>query len=211
LSEPDEIRFACIGCGTYNPANAEVCAGCGHRFAGPDVIAKVRVVLPPRPSENPYEPPSAPIAPPRTFRIGSLLVWIALIAVCLGAFRENIALGILATISFVPPAIWTSIRSGSRRAEGRPMNIVDQLQTFSIALFGTWGIVFSSSVAFCVTCFGAGITTNSFGFALALGVVVAVGIAAWLTHLIIKNGRDWASREREIRYPQNPYRNPPGD
>jgi hypothetical protein len=35
MPEPDEIRFACIGCGAMNPVGAEVCAGCGHRFAGP--------------------------------------------------------------------------------------------------------------------------------------------------------------------------------
>ena len=36
MSQPDEARFACIGCGALNPVGAEVCAGCGHRFAGPD-------------------------------------------------------------------------------------------------------------------------------------------------------------------------------
>jgi hypothetical protein len=35
MSEPEEVRFACIGCGAMNPAGAEACAGCGHRFAGP--------------------------------------------------------------------------------------------------------------------------------------------------------------------------------
>ena len=35
MSEPNEVRFACIGCGAMNPAGAEVCSGCGHRFAGP--------------------------------------------------------------------------------------------------------------------------------------------------------------------------------
>ncbi len=35
MPEPEEVRFACIGCGAMNPAGAEVCAGCGHRFAGP--------------------------------------------------------------------------------------------------------------------------------------------------------------------------------
>ena len=29
MSEPDEIQFACIGCGTMNPAKAEVCAVAG--------------------------------------------------------------------------------------------------------------------------------------------------------------------------------------
>ncbi len=35
--EPESTpsQFQCIGCGTMNPAGAEVCAGCGHPFAGP--------------------------------------------------------------------------------------------------------------------------------------------------------------------------------
>ena len=36
MSEPDEIKFACIGCGTLNAPGAAVCSGCGHRFAGPE-------------------------------------------------------------------------------------------------------------------------------------------------------------------------------
>lgn len=35
MPQPEEPRFACIGCGTMNPVGAEVCAGCGHRFGGP--------------------------------------------------------------------------------------------------------------------------------------------------------------------------------
>jgi hypothetical protein len=34
MSSPDEARTTCIGCGTTNPAGAEVCSGCGYRFAG---------------------------------------------------------------------------------------------------------------------------------------------------------------------------------
>jgi hypothetical protein len=35
MPEPEESQVDCIGCGTMNPASAEVCSGCGHRFAGP--------------------------------------------------------------------------------------------------------------------------------------------------------------------------------
>lgn len=35
MPEPDEFRFACIGCGALNPSGAEVCSGCGYHFAGP--------------------------------------------------------------------------------------------------------------------------------------------------------------------------------
>ena len=35
MSEPEEVQFACVGCGAKNPVGAEVCSKCGHRFAGP--------------------------------------------------------------------------------------------------------------------------------------------------------------------------------
>ena len=58
MSEPGEIQFDCIGCGAMNPAGAEVCAGCGHRFAGPDAGPIARALPPmapePEPDFDPY-------------------------------------------------------------------------------------------------------------------------------------------------------------
>ena len=100
MAEADEIQFACIGCGTMNPAGAEVCAGCGYRFAGPEftTLAPPAYSPPSRPTPfDPYDPPLGPIAPPRTFRIGTGLVIIAVIAVCLAAWHADPSLGIAAS------------------------------------------------------------------------------------------------------------------
>ena len=67
MPESDETRFACIGCGAMNRAGAEACAGCGHRFTGPEggrvveplpgmapVLGEPRVSFPgPRPIRKP--------------------------------------------------------------------------------------------------------------------------------------------------------------
>jgi uncharacterized membrane protein (DUF485 family) len=200
MAEPDEVKFACIGCGTYNPTAAEVCEGCGHRFAGPDLVPKVRIVLPPRASENPYEAPFAAIAPPRTFQIGTLVAWIAVLAVCMGAFRENIALGIFTTLSFLPPTFRTSAMARHRRAQGRSMALEERFATFVITMFATWAIVFACAISFCVTCLASGSVSQNFGLGLFVGVIGAALCGVWLTRVFVKTSRENARREREIRY-----------
>jgi len=200
MSEPDEVRFACIGCGEWNPAGAEVCAGCGHRFAGPDLTPPVPVWIPPRPSENPYEPPASPIAPPRTIRIGTILVFIALIAVCLGALRENIALGVAAILSLTPSAIRTPLVARRRQAEGRPMDFWDQVHSFLITMLSTWAVAISTVIAFFATCFPTGLVTQSIEFALVVGAAGVIGWLVCLTIWVSKIRRERAAREREIRY-----------
>ena len=83
----DEIRFACVGCGAFNPAGVAACAGCGFRFAGPDLAP------PPGtdPASNPYSPPGgtrrprrAAYRPTRAYVVGevkAVIKWLAVIAV----------------------------------------------------------------------------------------------------------------------------------
>jgi hypothetical protein len=35
MPEPTKSPISCIGCGAESPPGADVCVGCGHRFAGP--------------------------------------------------------------------------------------------------------------------------------------------------------------------------------
>jgi hypothetical protein len=35
MPEPTKSPISCIGCGAVSPPGADVCVGCGHRFAGP--------------------------------------------------------------------------------------------------------------------------------------------------------------------------------
>jgi hypothetical protein len=200
LSEPEAIRFACIDCGIYNPPSAEVCNACGHRFAGPDLVAKPRTSLPRRRSESPYEPPLTRIAPDRTLRIGSMLAWIAMIAVCLGALRGNLVLGLHATISFLPATVWTSIQAAKRRAEGRPMPLADRVSTFLVAMFGVWGIVIASVITFVVSGSCVGIMSHNLDLGLIVGSFAGVSCAVWLTHAAVSAECERNRRKHEIRY-----------
>ncbi len=196
MSDPEEIKFACIGCGAYNPTAAEVCSGCGHRFAGPDLIPPVRIILPPRASDNPYEAPLTPIVPPRNFQIGTILIWIAVSAVCMGAFRENFALGVIAVVTLLPATIRTSFVAGARRALGRPMAWEERFATFLMTMLATWAILFASGIAFGITCFGTGLASQNIGVGVTFGAIGAMSCAVWLSRVFLRNNRDIARRER---------------
>jgi hypothetical protein len=200
MTEPDDVQFACIGCGALNPAGAEVCAGCGHRFAGPDLKPKVPIRIPPRRSENFYEPPTTPIAPPRTFRIGTVLVLIALIAVALAAFRADITLGVGTIVLLAPAAIRTPFLASRRRLEGRPMGFGEQMETFVATMVVTCAVVIASMIAFFATCLPTGIMIGNLNLALAAGAVGSLACAVWLIRFFLRVGRDRAARDGEIRY-----------
>jgi hypothetical protein len=204
MSEPGEIQFGCIGCGTMNPAGAEVCAGCGYCFAGPDLMSPTRPIERPRPRPtpllNPYEPPSVPIAPPTTFRIGTGLVIIAVIAFCLAAFRADVSLGVAVTMLILPGTIRTPLVAARRRLEGRPMSVGEQVGTFMMTGLATLGVALSSLIAFVLTCLPSGLVTGNIGVALMVGGLGALVCGVWLTRAFLKIGQENMAREREIRY-----------
>ncbi len=196
--DSDEVRFACIGCGTFNPPGAEVCAGCNHRFAGQDLVPKVRIVMPPRPLKNLYEPPKASIASRPTFQIGSLLCWIAVIAVCLGGFREHVGVGVIAILSVLVPSFWTSYRAGERRRSGNQMQLEDRVWTFLMAFIATWSITVAVVIGFFVSCFGVGLATSSIGLGLVSGGLVAIVVLVLLIRVCLRNSREgihWEIRD----------------
>ena len=200
MSESGEIQFVCIGCGTPNPVGAEVCAGCGHRFAGSDVLLPSPVPTRlPRPPD-PFEPPVARVAPPRTLRIGSILLFIPVVAVCLVAFRSNTPLGIIAVVSLLPPTIRTILVTTRRRALGYPMVFHEVVATFLATLLATWGLVVSSLIAFCITCFPTGLLTQRLEVAVPIGLIAMVVWSVWLTSTFVRMARGSAARENEVRY-----------
>ena len=116
------------------------------RFAGPEFapVAGPLEGARPRPTPfDPYQPALSRIVPSSTFRIGTGLLIIAVIAVCLGALRADLSLGIIATVSLIPAAIRTPLVAGRRRFEGRPMSLGEQINTFTITMFATWVAVIS--------------------------------------------------------------------
>jgi hypothetical protein len=190
MSEPEAIQFACIGCGAMNPAGAEACSGCGHRFREPTPVP-APLVLP----TNPYEAPRSRVAGAPTFRIGTAMVLIAVVALCLGAFAAGIAQGILVTMGLLPATIRTFYIAGRREHEGRPMSTERKVLTFISTVGGVILILFSSIIAFGVTCFPIGMSGGDVGFAVWAGVVAALGAAGGLTYALIKASRAGAQRE----------------
>ena len=51
---------------------------------------------------NPYAPPATDVTTPLSFRISSLLMVIAVIAVCLGVARAELVLGIIVAVVVMP-------------------------------------------------------------------------------------------------------------
>jgi hypothetical protein len=203
MSKPHEIQFACIGCGAMNPAGAEVCSGCGHRFREPTSFPSPRVPgkdpyeAPGSPagSTNPYEAPRSRVAGAPTFRIGTAMVLIAVVALCLGAFASGVMEGTLVTLGLLPATIRTFYIAGRREAEGRPMSLGGKISTFSATVGGLILIVFSSIVAFGLTCFPIGMTSGDLGLALGAGIIAGLAAAGGLTYTLIKASRAAARRE----------------
>lgn len=201
----DEIQFVCIGCGALNPLGADICADCKYRFAGPEGESAASPVGAPRPRTRPavfepYAPPAAPIAPPRTFRIGTLLVFIAVIAVCLAALRASIGLGVFVVVSLIPATIRMAVVAGNRRTRGWPMSLEEKILTFIMTIGAIYLVGISCIIAFVVTCFPTGLLTGSIGLALIVGVAGAITAGLWISSLFLRTSRNRAARDDEIRY-----------
>ncbi len=204
MPEPEEIRFACIGCGALNPVGAEACSGCGHRFAGPDVVSTPPMSVPPerRPltPDRYFEPPKAEIAPPPRFRIGTAMAFIAVIAVCLAGFAADVSLGILTSLALGSASIRTFLVSARHEARGRPMDLSEQFLVFLMTMMGTVLVVISSAIGFCVTCFPVGIGSSSLPLALAVGGAAAIATAFWVARGLLRIGRKNEVERDQIRW-----------
>jgi hypothetical protein len=192
MSEPEEIRFACIGCGALNPAGAEACSGCGHRFREPTPVPS-----PPVSPANFYEAPRSRVDRAPTFRIGTAMVLIAVVAFCLGAFAAGIGQGVLVTMGLLPATIRTFLVAGWREAEGRPMSTERKVLTFISTIGGLILIAVSSIIAFGVTCFPIGMSGGDAGLAIGAGLLSALGAAIGLTWALLRAGRAGARREQD--------------
>ncbi|WP_435007822.1 hypothetical protein P12x_005087 [Tundrisphaera lichenicola] len=192
MSDPAEIRLACIGCGAMNPSDAEVCSGCGHRFRDP-----TPVLAEPDPMANPYEAPQTRVARAPTFQIGTAMIWIAVVALWMGAFAAGAAVGVLATLALLPATIRLVLVSARRSAEGRPMSMGDQALSFVGTVASSIVIGFSSIVAFGLTCFpmaGGGVDPL---VSAVIGLGVALFVGGGFTYALVKANRLRVERERD--------------
>jgi hypothetical protein len=127
----------------------------------------------------------------RTYQISTLMLLIALIAVCLGVMHEVPGLGIALFLVMIPALVRTTTGAARRRAEGRPMSWQERAIVFAASM----GIVVLTGLAALITfvaiCFPTGMfmigsgSQAGFVVAIALGIVGAivvcflVGRALW--------------------------------
>ena len=127
-------------------------------------------------------------------------MFIAVLAVCLAAFRSDVSMGIFLSVSLIPASIRTPTIAMGRRAEGRPMAPSDVILSFIMTVLATWVVAASSLIAFLVTCLPSGLLTQNVPFGLVVGSVTMLAWMVWLSMQFLKAAREKAVRDREIRY-----------
>jgi hypothetical protein len=200
MAGPEGISRRCSQCGAWNHPGATVCFLCDHRLRPPGPEAKAEGPgSPPSPAPTgpvkPYEAPTTLPASGLSFRLSSLLLVIAVTAVCLGVVQENQVLGIILTVAATPALVYTTVVAGRRQALGTPMSNLEKVATFMASLLGVVVIavltVVSAFIALFVTCIATlGGGGPSLTYSIAAGVLAAVVALAWTTrHLLALGGR----------------------
>ena len=146
---------------------------------------------------NPYAPPATDVTTPLSFQISSLLMVIAVIALCLGVARAELVVGIIVAVVVMPALVYTVIMVKKRSTRERPMAVADKVITFIVAIGGVMIVEFSSIVAFCMTCYPIGAVSFSANsgagviIALCAGGLAAVATAVYATYLLVfRKGRN---------------------
>ncbi|WP_435007818.1 hypothetical protein P12x_005083 [Tundrisphaera lichenicola] len=194
MPEPDEAQFTCIGCGESVPVGSDLCPGCRHPFREPIPAASPEewLWIP----EDPPEPRARKIP---AIRIGTAMILVAVIAVCLGAFTigPDPTLGVLVTLGLLPASLRVSYLSAIRAAEGRPMSRDDKILSYFATAGSTILIAASSMVAFGMTCMGivGGRQDDSLGYWGGGAAAVVVGVI--LIRILLKWSGDEDRRARD--------------
>lgn len=171
MDRPSPELVGCPLCGARNFAIDEVCDSCGRPLA---------VVIGPRPRV-------------RRVNLATVMVLIALVAVCLAPIRVAPAASILLMAILIPTTVRVLLAIEERKADGRPMSFP---QTFDAA-FASCGItiliLLAATIAFVVTCVPTGFcmatgrvdervglsVANLSGATCALFVAYRVGRRLW--------------------------------
>jgi hypothetical protein len=122
----------CPHCREKNPASEDHCASCGKLLAI-------------------YIGPAETL--PRRLGLGSLMLLVALVALCLVVMREEPALGVFMLLVSVPALIRTFAVVATRKADGRPMVVPEKVGTFAASAGIVWLIGLAAALAFGAVCF----------------------------------------------------------
>jgi hypothetical protein len=179
MTTENQIVVVCPDCGASARGGETACFLCGHRLGADDAkkaIAHAAGVA--RPTFRP------------TFHISSILLLIAVVALCLGVGHDEPFLGIALAVVVVPAAVYTTIIAFRSRATGRPMSVFEKVWSFAGAILGVIAIEFAALVAFFMTCIPTGFVTMSAGesgiiVAVVLGGIAAIVVAVYMTRYLL--------------------------
>jgi hypothetical protein len=144
--------------------------------------------------------PRTPTPPARPFRLtlGEMMLWIALIAVCLWAATTSTILGVLAAVTLAPILGRASRIVRRRMALGRPVDA----STWAIAVLGSVGPVGGTWLLAVVAYLGGCWAVMFLGACLVAIfpdiVVASIGVLAACAAFYISAIHSWAIREHEV-------------
>ena len=194
LADPSAV--ICPECGASNRAGETACFLCG-RGLGTKAPALPDAGKP----FNPFAPPTTYSSMRPTFRISSLLLIIAVIAVCLGVWQAQPILGACVAAVVVPALGYVCVIAFKSGSVGKPMAALEKLNSFAAAMMGVVVIEFAALVAFCMTCVPTGyvalVATNSetgLIVALVVGGLWAIAAGAYVTYWLITKKKPFSAK-----------------
>lgn len=137
MDQPPPELVDCPTCGAKIPVAELPCAACGKPLA---------VVNLPR-------------AKVKHVGIATVMVMVAVLAVCFGAFRAEPGLGVLVALFLVPATLRASLEIESRRADGRPMRFSEKNDAIAASVMLAILLMPAAGIAFAATCAPIGCAT----------------------------------------------------
>ena len=156
MDQPPPELVDCPTCGAKNPAVDNRCAACGKSLT---------VIIGPRPKM-------------RHVGLGSVMIVIAVLAVCLAPIRFAWPLSLLMAMLFVPATIHGVIALERRRLDGRPTPVGQAIGLFVRSFFLVFWIALATVIGFVATCVPVGIATTMKQRSFEPNLIAACGAGA---------------------------------
>ena len=122
-------------------------------------------------------------------QISSLMLLIAVIAVCAGVWHAGRVQGIALAVVALPALCYTTFAAFESAAAGRPMDVFDKLGSFALALAGAGLVGLAAFIAFWITCIPAVIASRNYGIGIMIGGMVGIAAAAYVISRIVRRSR----------------------
>jgi hypothetical protein len=163
----------CPTCGVKNAVVQNHCSACGKPLA---------ILILPRPKV-------------RRAGLGSVMIFIAVLAVCLAPVRVAPGLTAVMAIVLVPAALRGLIAIERRRLDDRPARAVEAVAILLHSFFIVAAIGISAVTAFCATCIPIGFFAFGVNSAGAMYVALGVGTITGLLALYFTCKRYWPEKD----------------